>query len=326
VPPRTADPESVVVDESTLTVGDERTTTDAAPDPFEPIRPDIEGETTSQGPKTPEELAQADAATNAAKETLRNPAASWAAKVAALRALVDRAISDYRAYRGAQRVSNNRSPELTPEALAGACGSGRDVTAENIAALMRDSNIPVTIERYQIGDFGWGEQHGFLIVRAGGEAFLVDPTFGQFFDPRGGTGPAESMVASPGGMDMAGSVVRDGAVPLTPEVARAYVRGLGAPPDLVDYAAQSLIDGDYAMSTEVAGNGEITRPEEAIPDPAARDDVMSVGGEGPDASYEDSLLGELADLMRDPTVDPTTRQALSDMWHRLVDNYPYRPD
>jgi hypothetical protein len=113
-------------------------------------------------------------------------------------------------------------------------------------------------------------------------------------------------------------------VPLTPETARAYVRGLGAPPDLVDYAAQSLLDGDYAMRTEVAGNGEVTRPEEPIPDPAATEDVRPLDVD-PASGDDYSLLGEIADLMNG-NVDPVARQILSGMRHRLVDYLPYRPD
>jgi hypothetical protein len=314
-------------EETILDIGDEQAIRERAPDPFEPIREDIEAENAVSRPRTPEELAESNARVTDAEATLSDPHASIPAKVNALRVLVERAIADYRAYRQAQRLGRGNSPVLGPEALSGACGTSRDVTAENIAALARNSTTPVTIERYQINDFGVNEQHGFLIVRIGGEAFIVDPTFGQFFHPAGGTGPAEAMVAGPGGMDVAGALLRDGVVRLTPESAEAYVRGMGAPPDRVPYDVESLLNGDYALVTETAGNGEVVTAPEAIPNPTARDDVISLTGErSGESTFGDSLLGEIQQLLGNVALDPTLRGILQGMYDRLLASLPYRSD
>ena len=205
-------------------------------------------------------------------------------------------------------------------------GTSRDVTAENIAALARNSTTPVTIERYQINDFGVNEQHGFLIVRIGGEAFIVDPTFGQFFHPAGGTGPAEAMVAGPGGMDVAGALVRDGVVRLTPESAEAYVRGMGAPPDRVPYDVESLLNGDYAL---VGGRGQrrggYGARGDSQPDGSRRCHLADRGTVR-ESTFGDSLLGEIQQLMGNVALDPTLRGILQGMYDRLLASLPYRSD
>ncbi|MEO8679068.1 MAG: hypothetical protein ABI665_08480 [Vicinamibacterales bacterium] len=210
-----------------------------------------------------------------------------------LQTVLEGAVADYRASRMAALQGQGDSPALTGAALCGQCGEGRDITAASLASLLTGTGQVATIRRFQALEVfqNLGERHGFTIVSLEampGEAYLLDPTFAQFFEQRmfGSGGPLMSrfgepwrremedymlrelepgrtsftgnvLKTDPNATEFARDLMRDGFVRLTPENARNYVRAMGIPERNVDNMAARLLEGDRALVTEVVG-GEAT--------------------------------------------------------------------
>jgi hypothetical protein len=198
---------------------------------------------------------------------LENPNAGWEATNQALEVIVERAVSDFRAYRGTEQANRGVGRELSAANLRLICGEGRDVSADSIASFTIGSRSPVIVHRMQAANLGIHEaQHGFnVVVLANGKGFIVDPTFAQFADRSKAGFRAGGMLSHRRGLEIARNLLRDGFMPLTPANARAYAQGLGARPGEVDAAATRIMAGDPALLTEVVVDGEVHR---ITPNPA----------------------------------------------------------
>ena len=245
-------------------------------------------------PQSSAELAASNQAVANAQSTLMNPNAPPAAQVTAVRALIGRAIADYRALRQVELARQHKSQLLTGENLRGCCGPGRDVASDAVAAMAAHLKVPVTIERYQAAAFVAGSRHAFAVIRtAAGDAFLVDPTFGQFADRmrRPGLYTAGPMVSTPEGQQIAANLMADGFIQLNPESARLYLRGLGASaPDAVNLGAGlSTGKANKAFLIDVVGGGEVKR---TVTDQGDVAHVLEQGDEGA-VAHIDELLKKL---------------------------------
>jgi hypothetical protein len=197
-----------------------------------------------------------------ARQILANPDAHPNEVNHALEVVVERAAADYRALLLGRHENSARETVLTADALRGACGEGRDVTADSIASLTIGSRSPLVVHRIQAAHLGIeGAQHAFtVIITPEGRGFLVDPTFAQFADQIGGrTFTSQKMLSDPRAVMAARNLLRDGFVPLTPANARDYALGLGAQPNQVGDVAARIVAGDASVLTEVVLNGTVTR-------------------------------------------------------------------
>lgn len=252
-----------------------------------------------------------------AQRILQDPNATPENQVRAARALAERVIAEYRARHTV--YSEERQFELDADDLRGACGMGRDITAEDLIALVGNSPHTVMIERMQAAHLGFGARHAFTIVTlAGGRKFLIDPTFAQFADQIGGrTFTAEPMLSSVEGGTLARDLLRDGVVPLTGDTARQYVIGLGADPATANEAAAELMFGHPAVLTEIVRNGQVQRitgrPNEAL-------NIMTVSDPETTSPLR-SLEGAIARL---PANDPR-RPILASLMMQLQGLATYLP-
>ena len=87
--------------------------------------------------------------------------------------IVERAVADYRAFRGTDLTTSGAEGGLTAANLRLMCGEGRDVSADSIAAFTIGSRTPVIVHRMQAANLGIHEaQHGFsVILLANGRGF-----------------------------------------------------------------------------------------------------------------------------------------------------------
>src|SRR5690606_14055374 len=140
-------------------------------------------------------------------------------------------------------------PGLTADALRGACGTGRDITADSIASLTIGSQTPVVVHRMQAGHLGFEASHAFNVIALPDRTrFLVDPTFAQFADPVGGRPfPAARRLSDPAGAAGARDLPRDGCAVRTPAVAHQYAAGRGATAAEAPGAAQSRMTGGASV-------------------------------------------------------------------------------
>ncbi|NUQ55941.1 MAG: hypothetical protein HUU14_08670, partial [Dehalococcoidia bacterium] len=262
---------------------------------------------------------------DAARERVGNGAGTRAD----IEVLLQQAVADFRAYRSAQEgVSRLGSTDL-----AGACGPGRDLSAESLQELMLHSAELATIDRFQIHDFVPGESHGFSILTFGGPPplrYIVDPTFAQFVrePPRPAPGePAPAgmrgrftagpMLADATGAGLARDLVRNGFLPLTnPEVARLYALGLGATPEQARRVAEALWGGEGAVPRgailhEEIANGELMRREANVPAEEIEDlDLRQLAGES-------ELLDEIATMLQGMAPTDPLRPQLEALHQRL---------
>ena len=217
-----------------------------------------------QPPHSRAALSASNQAVVDARNTLMDPNARPAEQVSAVRALIARAVADFRALRQVELMQQRKSPLLTGENLCLRCMPGRDITSDAVASMVAHLKVPVTIERYQAAAFVPGSRHAFAVIRTvAGDAFLVDPTFGQFADRmrRPGQYTAGPMVSTPEGQRLAANLLADGFIQLNPTNAQLYLRGLGASaPDAVNLAAGlSAGKANKAFLIDVVGGGEVKR-------------------------------------------------------------------
>ncbi|MGK8491367.1 hypothetical protein [Nocardia asiatica] len=204
----------------------------------------------------------------ASVRSARRTIADRSADSAALGILIAEAVADFRDFMISERDAYSRSrlyPDdaLTGRLLRGTCPVGRDVTAEALAAQLRDAGVRARIERHQAVEvFGarQGQQHGFITVRMGNRSYLVDPTFAQFFsesrNPRSDTQhSADVLRGSNAGLVFAQELLANGFVELTPENARLYAQALRVPAAQQESAAQRLLTGVGALLREEVGQG-----------------------------------------------------------------------
>ncbi len=271
----------------------------------------------------------AEAPPRAAVDAARERVGNGAGTRADIEVLLQQAVADFRAYRSAQEgVSRLGSTDL-----AGACGPGRDLSAESLQELMLHSAELATIDRFQIHDFVPGESHGFSILTFGGPPplrYIVDPTFAQFVrePPRPAPGePAPAgmrgrftagpMLADATGAGLARDLVRNGFLPLTsPEVARLYALGLGATPEQARRVAEALWGGEGAVPRgailhEEIANGELMRREANVPAEEIEDlDLRQLAGES-------ELLDEIATMLQGMAPTDPLRPQLEALHQRL---------
>jgi hypothetical protein len=242
----------------------------------EAVRRLNQGEDTAPIPMTPEALQQSNAGVENARQILANSRATPQEQIAAIRMLVERAIAEYRLDHMTGSKPLGLSYMLTSNDLRGMCQMGRDVSVEDIIALVGNSPHPITIERISAANLGIrvgthpSARHGFAIITlADGTRFLVDPTFAQFTDQISGkTFTSEPMLSAVEGATLARDLLRDGFVPFTADAARQYVIGLGADPATAPEVAARLLSGDATILTEIVQHGRVQRsterPDEAF--------------------------------------------------------------
>lgn len=266
-------------------------------------------------PATEAELAASNQRVADANTILQNPNASAQQQTAAMQAVLTRAVAEYRLIRERELVGLGREPVLTGDNLHQCCGQGRDVTVDAVAAMTIGSRIPVTVDRYRAQDFGFGAAHTFAVIRTpDGQAFIVDPTFGQFADriARPADYTVADMVATPDGRRVAADLLRDGFVPLNRRHAELYMRGLGATEAQAAVAARGVVarnQGNRAVIRETVRNGEIVsdpqRPK------AGNDDVLPRMGREGSLALIQGLINQL------PAGD-LRRRMLEDLRRRLA--------
>jgi hypothetical protein len=229
-------------------------------------------------PPTGAALARSDAEVELARIILANPNPPPGAVDQALQVIVERAVADYRALAIHAEPGGTPETALTADELRGACGTGRDVTADSVASLTLGSRTPIVVHRIQAAHLGIPDaRHAFTVIVSRDGSYLVDPTFAQFADRighaqaeargEGSSYTAEGMLSDPRAVQVARDLLVEGFVPLTPTNARDYALGLGARPDQADVVAARIMGGDAAVLTEVVRNGRVsrgsTRPGEA---------------------------------------------------------------
>jgi hypothetical protein len=253
------------------------------------------GQGVRKPPENAAELKKSNDAVSSAKNVLMDPKAAGAKQVSAVRVLIGRAIADYRALRQAELIKLKEGPVLTGDHLHQCCGQGRDVTSDAVAAMAASVKVPVTIERYQAADFGFGAQHAFAVIRtAAGDAFLVDPTFAQFADrirrPHDYT--VGDMVAKLEGQQIAANLMKDGFVPLNSATAELYMLGLGAKASEAANLAKGLDRGgsNKASVVDTVGGGAIKRTS-AVGDKTGQ--IVPPRGAGSTVAQIDDLLKSL---------------------------------
>lgn len=221
------------------------------------VRRLVQGEDTTPLP----EVERSNREIERAQRILQDPNATPQEQLEAIRALIERAVAEFRADQQMGTKDPGEPYTLTARDLRGMCGGGRDISAEAIIALVGTSPHEVRIERIQAAHLGINTQHGFLVVTlADGSRFLVDPTFAQFADQIGGeTYTAEPMLSSVEGSNMARDLLRDGVMPLTDDAMRQYVIGLGATSATADAATARLMSGGATLLTEIVRNGQVER-------------------------------------------------------------------
>ncbi|MBE7519801.1 MAG: hypothetical protein HS107_11225 [Thermoflexaceae bacterium] len=274
----------------------------------------------------------------AAVEAARQRVENGAGTRADIELLLQQAVADFRAYQLARLVQRPavapESRRLGSEQLAGACGPGRDVSADAFQSLTLDSAELVTIHRFQAGDFITEQSHGFAVVTFGGPPplrFIVDPTFAQFVreppEPRPGQPvrqgmrgrfTAGRMLAEATGASLARDLVRDGFLHLaTPEVARLYALGLGASPEQARQVAQALWGGESsvpqgAILSESIANGEILRRETPVgPGEIPELHLLALAG-------DDELLDVISTMLGQMPADDPLRPQLQALHIRLT--------
>jgi hypothetical protein len=199
------------------------------------------------------------------------------ATVADQQILLRQTIADARTY-----IQAEQGRPLSWDVLHDRCGPGRDVSAASFGALASDSPQPISISRFQAKEvFGYGK-HGFSVVTfSDGTQYIVDPTFGQFLRPGTQMDPLKQATAQvlrgdPAGTKLATELVQNGFVPLTPENAKLYARGLGVPEAEAESLAKRLFKSEHTVITELVGGGSKT--------------VAKLGEGGPDILDREELI------------------------------------
>ena len=147
------------------------------------VRELVQGRGATAPPESGAALERSDMEVAVARQILANPSSSPESVSQAIAAIVERAVADFRARWPQAQGEHGHDPGLTADALRGACGVGRDITADSIASLTIGSETPVVIHRIQAGHLGFEASHAFnVIALPDGTRFLVDPTFAQFAD------------------------------------------------------------------------------------------------------------------------------------------------
>lgn len=199
--------------------------------------------------------------------------------------LLRQTIADTRAY-----LQADVGRPLSWDAVAQRCGPGRDVSAASFGSLAADSPRPLSIYRFQSQEVFGVNKHGFNVVTfADGKQYLVDPTFGQFLRPTGAVtrdvaATAERLTSDPQGLALARSLTENGFVPLTPENARLYARGLGVAESDADRLAGRLFRGENTTFRDAVGQG--------------RQSVYRLPASGPDILDRSETLGFLRNQIR----------------------------
>jgi hypothetical protein len=289
----------------------------------EEVRTLVKGEGVTQLHKGGD-IEASNAEVEAAQQVLKNPNASVPEVVQALRTLVDRAIAEFRAdftaraampkQVGSELVSTGERAKLDAHNLSGMCGGGRDITAEAILALVKDSAHEIWIERIQVAHLGVPNKHAFSVITlADGTRFLVDPTFAQFADvDKATTFSAEGMLSTVEGNKVAAELLRHGVVELTDDIARQYFMGLGADAAVAEATIPRLLGGAGTVLTEIVKDGQIdrfqNRPDEEL---ATASDV----GESDTADFVRDIRARFGTI---GTRDATRRALVESLLAKLV--------
>ncbi len=168
---------------------------------------------------------------------------------------------------------------LRAEQLGGNCGWAQGRVANALEGIFGPGAEVVRHATHDDKDTGAGgklsgdSNHYFTVVKMpDGSAYIVDPTFGQFMqaDPHAGK-VGTRLLGAENGAEMAGALVKDGFIPLTPEVAQAYGAAMSGRGDEA-FAVGDFLEGnavkDYRGTARKADEKLAARGHDAAADAA----------------------------------------------------------
>ena len=209
---------------------------------------------------------------------------------------------------------------LAAENLGGMCGPAQGRVANVLEAILvehggsvirhashDDPDVARPGSKLVSGDTA----HYFTVVKMpDGQAFLIDPTFGQFLQAHPEAGKTGTRLLANAGGDVAGALVQSGYIPLTPEVARAYGQAITGRSE--DFSVGDFLDGNAVADKRGQMKREDQRlAESGASDAAAKAHAGLAGAEPANAPSADPHDVRKAALDHEVAVDAEMRRILA---------------